>query len=92
MSIAAINNKYIPMQKSANAKLHIKNFVTVILNLDDIRTTMTDKLPRTAKTTTIHTQIRSMTFPITSSQGLNSSGSGEQTTSNVTLVNSPQIN
>ena len=80
------------MQKSANAKLHIKNFVTVILNLDDMRTTMTDKLPTTANTTTIHTQTRRMTFPITSSHGLNSSGSGEQITLMVTWVNSPHMN
>ena len=49
-----------------------------------------DRLPKRAQKTTSQPLARSHTFPITSSQGLNASGCGQQRTSRKSRVNSPQ--
>lgn len=79
-SIIAIKSKYSPMQKSATAKLHMRNLGTVIRKRELISTRRTAKLPKSAKTVTIQTWIRSAQFPIISSQGLKASGTGRQVT------------
>nr|CAD7590021.1 unnamed protein product [Timema genevievae] len=85
-SITAIRIKYAPMQRSARARLHMRNLGTVILNLDDRSTSSTARLPTSAATATTHTAARSPQLPMRSSQGLKASGSGAQTTSRAWTV------
>lgn len=76
MSILAINNKYMPMQISANAKLHIKNLGTLNSPPLNKTTIITARLPTRANIKTNQTDIRNKLEPIISSHGFNASGSG----------------
>lgn len=64
------------MQRSAKAKLQIRNLGTVSSDKNDKRTSKTAKLPKTAIQTTSQTLRRNQVEPITSSQGFKASGSG----------------
>lgn len=94
--MAAISNRYKPSERSANAKLLIKNFGTVTsflksmgtckIHLNSLEvlsyqfennTTNTAMFPKTARNTTIHTEVRNHWDPITSSHGFNASGTGK---------------
>lgn len=79
-SIDAMNSKYKPIQKSAKARLHMRNFGTVNSDRNENRTTRTQTLPITVNDTTTQTEPRSQLLPITSSQGFNSSGIGKHFT------------
>lgn len=65
-----------PMQKSATAKLHIRNFETVRRKCEVAITTITRRLPMTAESDMNQTGILSIQLPIKSSQGLKASGAG----------------
>lgn len=77
----AINSKYNPIQKSAIARLHIKNLDTVISDSLKTTTNITAKLPTKANSTTHQTDILSQDAPMISSQGFKAFGSGWHSTS-----------
>lgn len=64
------------MQKSATARLHIRNFETVKRKCDVEITIITNKFPITAAKDINQTGTRNNQFPIRSSHGLNASGAG----------------
>lgn len=80
-----MNSRYNPMQKSASARLHMRNLGTVSSERLEKSTTSTHKLPLTVRVTTIQTEPRSQSLPITSSQGFSSSGAGKHFTSLVLI-------
>lgn len=71
-----MRNKCNPIQRSAIAKLHIKNFETVSRKCDVEITITTKRFPITADRDINHTGTRRPQFPIRSSQGLKASGAG----------------
>ena len=68
------------MHRSANAKWHMRNLETVIVDFAAKMTVKTARFPSSANIPTSHTAARKAQCPMTSSQGLKASGSGKQVT------------
>lgn len=69
------------MQRSAIARLQIKNLVTLISDSLKTTTSITDRLPTNASTITHQTDILNQDAPMISSQGFKAFGSGWHSTS-----------
>lgn len=68
------------MQRSAKARWHMRNRGTEVSERAAISTTSTAVLPRKAVPMTSHTEVRSHSEPMMSSQGFRASGSGQHCT------------
>lgn len=75
-STTVMSSRWIPIHKSAIAKLHIRNLETVKRKCDVTMTITTNKFPITADSEMNQTGMRRTQLPIKSSQGLKASGSG----------------
>lgn len=81
--IRAYKPRYIPIKKSAAARLHTRNLGTSILLLENINTNTTVPLPNMASRNTIHTPHRSVHQSNKSWHGRNGPGQSSKNRYNV---------